>query len=92
MTIARCRYCHADIRWVDTVNGRKMPLDALPVLNGNVIIDADGIGVVMGQLDLSNLPADVERFRSHHADPNCSGSSEHKRLNRPRLADFGRAS
>lgn len=86
-TLARCRSCHADIRWVDTVNGRKMPLDAVPVLNGNVVLD-NGLAVVLSSLDLSNLPADVDRYRSHFAS--CPNSTRHRKP-RGRLADFGAA-
>lgn len=86
MTLARCRDCNADIRWVETVNGRKMPLDAYPALRGNVILDGHGLAVVMGALDLSNLPADVDRYRSHFAT--CPKASE-RRKPKARLADFG---
>lgn len=65
-----------------------MPLDAVPVLNGNVVLD-NGIAVVLSSLDLSNLPADVDRYRSHFAS--CPKSNRHRKP-RGRLADFGAAS
>lgn len=31
-----CRRCGAQIRWVQSSNGRAMPIDPLPVPNGNL--------------------------------------------------------
>jgi hypothetical protein len=43
-----------------------MPLDAVNVPNGNVVL-RDGQAVVLGKAALAELPADAPRFVSHHA-------------------------
>lgn len=40
--MANCKSCQAPIRWELTVTGRNIPLDAEPVLNGNLIFDENG--------------------------------------------------
>lgn len=37
-----CDYCEAPIVWTLTVNDRRMPLDAAPVVGGNVLVLVDG--------------------------------------------------
>jgi hypothetical protein len=37
--MARCKSCNADITWVITTRGKKMPVDASPVLNGNLALE-----------------------------------------------------
>lgn len=66
-----------------------MPLDAQPVLRGNVVLDDQGRAVVLSSLDLSNLPADVDRYRSHFAS--CPNSKGHRSKPKGRLAVFGDA-
>lgn len=34
-----CRSCGAEILWVLTANQKRMPVDALPVENGNLVLD-----------------------------------------------------
>jgi hypothetical protein len=46
MMAARCRYCDAPMRWVDTEAGRRMPLDVEPRADGNVTI-VSGLGHVL---------------------------------------------
>lgn len=36
--VTRCRDCPAQIVWTVTNNGRRMPVDLLPVLGGNVVL------------------------------------------------------
>ena len=48
MSVTACRSCDAPIRWVRTVRGNLMPLDAAPDPAGNVEI-IDGVAHVHGQ-------------------------------------------
>ena len=32
-----CRSCGADVEWVQTEAGKRMPVDAEPVANGNIV-------------------------------------------------------
>lgn len=42
---AQCRSCGDPILWVKTVNGYRMPLDAEPAENGNIVL-LDGVAHV----------------------------------------------
>lgn len=46
MTICKRPNCHASIVWVLTENERRMPLDASPNVEGNVVL-SDGLAVVV---------------------------------------------
>lgn len=37
-----CRSCGAEIVWAITTSGKRMPIDAAPVPNGNVTLRDDG--------------------------------------------------
>jgi hypothetical protein len=41
-----CNYCRAPIRWMTTVNGKAMPVDAQPSERGNVIRLGEHAGVL----------------------------------------------
>lgn len=65
---AQCRSCDAPIRWVLTTNGRRMPLDAKAVPNGNCYL----VGVKRGTpiVEVCAKPEDVPereplRYVSH---------------------------
>lgn len=55
-----CRSCGAEIGWVVSVaSGKRMPIDVVPVPNGNIeLVAGDGIVVVEPE-------PDVRRFVSH---------------------------
>lgn len=36
---ATCNWCPAQVIWLQSTNGRPMPLDPLPVEDGNVVIE-----------------------------------------------------
>ena len=36
MKLANCRSCHASVIWTETEKGKKMPVDAERVPNGNI--------------------------------------------------------
>jgi hypothetical protein len=75
--ITQCRSCHADIVWTITEKGKRMPIDAYPVDEGNIrfIPGRPAHSVVAPHSLLDELdPADNgDRFLSHfvtcpHAD------------------------
>lgn len=68
--IKRCRSCNARIRWVETQAGKKMPLDAEPRPEGNIVFTPeeaeDGrVRVLTG--DEQVAPATRPRYVSHFA-------------------------
>lgn len=75
ITTCRGSKCSAQIRWVRTTAGELMPIDAEPVLGGNVeLIDDGTTAVVHGQPDLF---ADTPRYVSHFAT--CPNAKEFRR-------------
>lgn len=42
--MSECKSCHAEIKWVDTKTGKKMPLDAKPF---SAVQVKEGIGEVI---------------------------------------------
>lgn len=36
---AACKSCHARVIWVKTSKGKAMPIDAVPVENGNIVLE-----------------------------------------------------
>lgn len=44
--VKRCRSCGAEIIWTVTHNGKRMPVDAEPVPDGNVRLRQDGDRVI----------------------------------------------
>jgi hypothetical protein len=57
-----CRSCGAPIVWaVSAKSGKRMPLDARPVLNGNLDLDADGTVTVV------EPDPTLKGYVSHHA-------------------------
>lgn len=69
MKIPTCRHpgCRADLRWVLSKNGKRMPLDLKPHPQGNVEI-VDGIGNVLGGEPLEEARRlGVDLFLMHRA-------------------------
>lgn len=71
-----CRSCRAPILWaISEKHGRRMPLDRVPVVGGNVRIVAPGPPPVarvldkdaMGTVDLFDDTDDGVRYLPHHA-------------------------
>lgn len=70
-----CKECHRPIRWCLSSNGKRMPIDPVPVPDGNVIIDGSLRDERTGQeypralvLGKADQPKDdVERFVAHFA-------------------------
>ena len=61
----QCRSCGARVMWVKTSKGKKMPLDAEPVANGNLVMATlpDAIAVSYDPTQHGGL----SRFTSHFA-------------------------
>jgi hypothetical protein len=76
MKVATCRSCPARIVWCVTEAGKRMPVDAEPVPNGNVELRDQGhqvLAVVHGQ-----PPLGVDRLHlSHFAT--CPRAADHRR-------------
>lgn len=82
--LARCTACDAEIRWVLTVGGKRMPLDVAKVPDGNVvptIVDGQRRArVVTGE----ELPVEGGAWQSHHRTcPNAADFRRRKRAATP---------
>ena len=73
--MSTCGSCDAPIRWALTVNGKRIPLDAEPVADGNIVLRS-GIAHIekTAALDLDGGGA---RYVSHFAT--CPNSQQHRR-------------
>lgn len=61
----KCRHCGVPVWFIDTAQGKKMPVDRQPVeYGGNCVIDAGMVRVVKKD---EPLPADTKRFKAHFA-------------------------
>lgn len=66
--MTRCRSCEAPIVWALTPGGKRIPLDADPVPDGNAVIIERRAGVpVIELIDLADVDAGAVRYRSHFA-------------------------
>lgn len=72
--MARCKSCSAEILWVKTSRGKSMPIDAAPVENGNIVLDARHQTVVV-----HGTPQDGLNHLSHFVT--CPNAHEHRRKN-----------
>jgi hypothetical protein len=62
-----CNYCRAEILWLTTTNGKRMPVDARPDLErGNVLRQGDRAGV-LGKSQAAAARAQGTPLRTHHA-------------------------
>ena len=59
-----CKSCGAEIYWLRTERGKWVPLDAVPVPDGNVIVGDDGTARYVAR-HAAELPPDVPRYVSH---------------------------
>lgn len=74
MRAQECRSCQAPIIWVRTTAGRRMPLDAQPTAQGNVVL-RDGVATV-----LSGPAPDGNGRMPHHAT--CPDAAQWRRRGR----------
>ncbi len=62
-----CRSCHAPVIWAVTKKGKREPVDAVPVPNGNIVLIED------------RLPPDEQgraQILSHHLGKNAGGAMD----------------
>ena len=89
----KCRGCGADILWVKTASGQKMPLDAEPVWvnvrtedkGQNTFVRADGsfvFGMLAGDADDDPESVIVEAYESHFAT--CRFAGDFRKPRKPR--------
>jgi hypothetical protein len=68
--MSSCRSCHARIRWAMTPQGKRIPVDAEPVENGNLALHVDvsldlvAVPVAPGQTFIGD---DGKRYVAHFA-------------------------
>lgn len=74
MRVTTCKFCPARIMWIETVDGRRMPLDVAPNPAGRVILEvARAAGESYGARRARVLLRDEEpplgalRYMPHHA-------------------------
>lgn len=78
--VANCRSCGSEIVWTVTHKGKRMPVDAKPVWDGNIRLRIEGERVVAeypGKGHPSLLDDDRPRYVSHFAT--CDFADEHRR-------------
>jgi hypothetical protein len=79
--VSACRSCGAEIWWAETVMGRRMPVDADPVPDGNVVVVREGVGQAPPVVEVGHpatlMPADRPRYQSHFAT--CPQASQHRK-------------
>jgi hypothetical protein len=73
---SRCRDCGAEIRWVTTVNGKRMPLDLAPSIAGNVTL-RHGLAIVLAGevLEFSRQRGET-LYRAHFVD--CPAAAQRR--------------
>jgi hypothetical protein len=71
MNTARCRSCSAEIIWAETVNGKKIPLDAKPERR----FVTKGHRTHNGQIN--TLVEIVETYQTHFAS--CAYAAQHRK-------------
>lgn len=73
----KCKSCGAQIIWATTVAGKKMPLDAEPHEDGNVVLMPAGAMVLPKETFELGKGICSKRYRSHFAT--CNNASKHRK-------------
>lgn len=74
---ARCRSCGAAIIWAKTCGGKRMPVDAAPSADGNlVLIESAQFTEVSVVSEVSPFPG-RDRHKSHFAT--CPNAPQHRK-------------
>lgn len=75
-----CRSCKARIFFAKTANGSQMPLDFDPVPDGNVMVNEEGVALVLKKADLFSeavqLP-EMPRYKSHFST--CPAAAHYRK-------------
>lgn len=74
--LARCRSCGANIYWVKTESGKSMPVDAMPVPDGNIIFIDERAHVL--KKDHEPIEEGQNRYVSHFVT--CKYADKHRRI------------
>jgi len=74
--MAICNSCKAQIRWLITTRGLKMPVDVQPSLFGNLQIDEGIVSVLSDQEATIARRNGVNLYVSHFAT--CPNAEEHR--------------
>lgn len=76
-----CKSCGAPLRWAKTGVGKRIPLDAEPVANGNIRLGLIGgieYAIVLPPADIACCQVDgLPLYVSHFAT--CPNSAQHRR-------------
>ena len=80
--MSKCKSCGAEIKWITTVNGKSMPVDAEPVQfhhdpSGTEIFVTDGGAVVRGITAKTGEEGTTTGYNSHFAT--CPFANQHRR-------------
>lgn len=73
---AECSSCGAHIIWALTEKGKRMPVDAVPTRNGNIVLEDDGRSVKAVVRD-AMLPGVQALYISHFAT--CPNAARHRK-------------
>lgn len=73
--MANCGSCNAPVIWVRTSTGKRMPVDAAPVPNGNIILN--GGQAVYTQAGCTIGAPDGKLYVSHFAT--CPNAKKHRK-------------
>jgi hypothetical protein len=75
--MAVCHSCAQVIRWAETVDGTKMPLDPAPSPVGNVFLTVSGKARTLTREEIDRgRAAGALLYRSHHAS--CPAAERHR--------------
>lgn len=85
----RCRACNATIRWAVTRNGRAIPLDVDPAIDGNVELQGDDerLAVVVDP----RSPPSRFRYKAHFATCPQKGKTSRAATRRAMARTLARA-
>jgi hypothetical protein len=83
-----CRSCGAEIEWAITPNGKRIPLDKLPVEDGNILVsmrtDLPPLAIAQTQKEIEVLRSQAVHtgqphtlFKSHFAT--CPNANKHRK-------------
>lgn len=75
--MSTCKSCGAPVKWVKTTGGTPMPLDPVPVPDGNVVLCL-GVASVLRE----DRNPEVERWNAHFVT--CPHAAQHRKPRRPK--------